>query len=154
MCLYFSYSKNRCVLCCRSSGQGDSWRKQPWSCRIQHRPRRRGEQLSAPTWLWSCLRMYYTYSHRVNCLASWQNEEHEGNYTHDPHRGYIHHLPKDRHFMPVSHIAPFSCVVINIIWMFNILFELALCIAVCVYRWWAGVGSAVCLALRARVGPW
>lgn len=72
--------------------------------------------------------MYYTSSHWVNWLASWQNEEREGNYTHDLHCSYIHCFPKDTLYMPASHIALFSCIAINIISMFNVLFELAACL--------------------------
>lgn len=75
----------------------------------------------------------------------------------DLHCVHIHCFPKERYFMPASHIAPFSCRAINIISVFNALFGLAgtsLCISVFVHRWRGGVGSAVCLALRARVRTW
>lgn len=104
MCLYFSCSKCKCVLCCRSSGQGGSWGKQPWSCRIQRRLRPRGEQLSTPTWLWSCLHMYYASSHWVNCLASCQNEKREGYYTHGPCAAVAFSAFQSR---GASHMAPF-----------------------------------------------
>lgn len=132
----------KCVLCCFSSGQGGSWGKLPQSCRTQRRPRPRGEHLSTATWLWSCLHMYYTSSHWVNWRHTAAHAEY---YTHNLCCCCIHF------FMPVSlcnsrppDIVQHFIQVGSVIWF----------VQPCDNRWWGGVGSVLCLALRALVRPW